>query len=195
MIKKQLAFKLLPAKAAVSVFARDCIQKTGRQMHPVCRCRRMGCHCRRFFEQIPKKRVVAWGRRHDLPRPLSESQPELQHIPSLVRLAPLGKFIAPRAIELGSTQRFWIACRENLCGRTVGPAKLLSSCIPFGTAIRRRTLKYPGFTKDHHFPSLIERFADECDPGACPRVLRSYAFNLLSDPFGSGPGLSGSPAS
>ena len=52
----------------------------------------------------------------------------------------------------------------------------------------------PRRPEHHHLARLVERLADQGDPGASPRVARLAAFDLRADPFGPGAGLACPPA-
>ena len=75
-----------------------------------------------------------WPRRggDELPRPQTEAQPELQHVERRIDMAPLGKLVAPRGIELRAAQLLGIFRRKRQPDRAIRP---------FQPAARRRPLR------------------------------------------------------
>ena len=123
-----------------------------------------------------------------------EPQRELQHVPGVLGLRPLADLVAPGGVELRPAQALGIARREDLRHRAVRPHQPPPARLPLGPPVGRRAGQDPGGAEDHDLPRLVERLADQGDPGTRPRVARLAPFDLRADPLGARAGLACPPA-
>ena len=64
-----------------------------------------------------------------------ETQAELQHVPSVLRLAPFRQLVHPGGIELRPAQGLWLMRAVGRRGRPVGPDQPPTRRLPFGYAV------------------------------------------------------------
>ena len=106
-------------------------------------------------------------RRHHLPRPRAEPQPELQHVPCRLGVAPLRQLVAPGDVELRSAQALRIFRRERQRHRAVRQLQPPLRADPLRlSAPSPVEAQEPGGAVDHHLAHVGDRLADQRDaPG------------------------------
>jgi hypothetical protein len=100
-------------------------------------------------------------RRCQLPRPVAEPQPELQHVPGLFGLRPLGQFVAPGGGELRPAEPFRIIGAKD---HPLGPARPDQRVATQKRALTlRRHPHDAALPAHHHRDGLGHRLADQRD--------------------------------
>ena len=105
-ILDQLAVEFLAAEAGTGVAADHGVEEARRQIEGVGAGRGARHHGRGIGDQAFDQGDRTRRRGGDLAGPSAEAQTELQHVPHLLGMAPLGDLVGPGDLELGAAQGF-----------------------------------------------------------------------------------------
>ena len=181
----QNTVQLLPPQPRARISRLHLGQKRRRQIGTVRIRRRVGHNRAVAFQQLLQHAHIPRRGRHTNPRIIAQPQPELQHVPRVLCLFPLGHFIHPRAVKLRATQAFGIIGGKHHRLGPVRPTQTLAPRDPVGPTIRRRTGQNATIAKHHHLAHLINGFPHQRHARTAPLVQGLRPFNLRPDPFRS----------
>ena len=188
-IIQQHALQLLPAQPRAAIARLDLGQEALGQIGAVGIGRRMRHHGRGIAQDPLQHAHIARRGGDDLLRMLAQTQRELQHVPDILGLLPLGQLVHPGRIELRPPQRLGLMRRIAGRGRAIGPDQTLAPGLPDGAAVGRRTGQDARLAKDHHLAHLIEGLTDQRDAVTAPRRRGGRPLDHPPHPFRPGAGL------
>ena len=171
------AVQFLPTQPGPGIAGADFLQKTIRQIGAVRLGRRMGPDRTCAGQQVLQHRGIARGRGHTDLRAGAQPQPELQHIPGLLPLAPLAQLIRPGRIKLRPAQCLGFKRRIHRRLGAIRPDQLFAARNPLRAAIRGRTGQYPTLAKHHHLAGLLNRLTDQSHPPGTAGIARPRPFH------------------
>jgi hypothetical protein len=140
-------------------------------------------------EQPLEQRDRPWRRGDHLTRKSSEPQAELQHVPGVLGMAPLGELVGPGGVELRPAQRVRVLGGKGHRDGAARPFEPPTRRRPGRPLIRRVQRQEPGRPLDHDLAHIGERLADERDAAGGEAEFRLTGRDS-PDPFGAGAGLS-----
>ena len=185
----QFAHQLLAAEPRAGIAADDAVEEAGGEVRCVRRRRRAGDHRVVGGDQPAKQRHRPRRRGHHLARAVAEAEPELQHVPGLLGMAPLARARPPR--------------RRRIAGRGAPPdpprrtpARARRSAIraAAASAARPAARRSRGCASSPETPSIITSRTSAkvsptsaIGPSRCRR--RAVGRGPCPHPFGAGAGL------
>ena len=187
----QLALELLAPEPRAAVGRRDLRQEPRREVAGIVGGRRRRRHDAGRVDEPPDQRDRPRRRRDGLARAVAQAQPELQHVPGLLRVAPLAELVRPGGLELRPAQAIRVLGREGVrdgARRPFEPAQRRLPLRPLGCG---RDREEPGRAVDHHVAHVGHGLADERD---APDALRRDAAKPADEarhPRGAGARLAG----
>ena len=187
----QLAIELLAPEPRAAIHRRDLREERRREVCGVVGRARLGRHDPRRVDQPADQRDAPRRGGDGLARTRAEPQPELQHVPGLVGVAPFAELVAPRRLELRPAQRVGVLGREGVGERAVSPFEPAQSGLPLRTLARGRHRAQAGRPVDHHVAHVGKSLADQRDAPDRPRRNADNPADQPRDPFGAGPRLAG----
>ena len=143
----------------------------------------MGGHGRRRRQQVFQHADIARSRGHADPRVLPQPQGELQLVPRLFGLLPLGQLIHPGRVKLRPAQPLWVMRRMHRRHGPIGPDQPLARRLPIRSPVRGRARQYPAVAKDHHLAHLLDGLSHQRHTATAPRIQGPRPFDLRAHPF------------
>ena len=120
---------------------------------------------------------------------LAKPQRELQHVPDILGLLPLGQLIDPGRVELRPAQSLRLMRGIDRGGRPVRPDQPLAPRLPDRTPVGGRTGQDAALAEHHHLAHLVEGLADQGHAMAFPGCRSRGPLDQAAHPFRPGAGL------
>jgi hypothetical protein len=116
-----------------------------------------------WVSKQPLQQFHRLGRgRNQLPWPISKPQTELQHVEARLGMFPFRQLVAPRSLELRTSQAFGILRGKYLGHRAIVPNQATPACLE-ARAVMPGNRHDAGRTFDHHLANVTERLTDQGD--------------------------------
>ena len=190
-IVDQFAVDLLPPEPRAAIAADDTLQESRREIAEIGRRAGARDHRALGLHQPLHERRRARRRGDQLSRQRAEPEPELQHVPARLLMAPFAELVRPGRLELRAAQAFRILGRKAQRHRAVRPFEPPARGLPLRPLAGGVHREEARDALDHHVADIGQRLADQRDAPDRPRGIARPPERQAADPFRPGARLAG----
>jgi hypothetical protein len=119
-------------------------------------------HRRRVVDQLTQERARFGRRRDQHARARAESEPEHQHVPRVLQVAPRRELVGPREVVLRAAEAVGLVGGIQRRDRAVRPRNAAFRRLVFGLEIRVMDGEQPRLPFDHDVSGVRRGRRDEC---------------------------------